>query len=471
MEHSQSSNKRSVPDSSPEQNPQSEKQINLNYTPVRDPAQPRPPALTHVVNETHLPPHTPGRQITYHNLDNGKDAHGSAPTMYNHQHPVSNARKSLDGRLASNTNRQSEGFRDCPPCPPWAKDLMDRFSSLQSSVVEAKKSTAIKLDSLTENITSLRTSLDTITTRVSTIEKDVKQISAITFRLKQIEESTQFVSDEYDRLSDSVKTHTSDIRQIQTVTNVMEKDLNKLHSRIVAQEQKSMQDNLLFFGIPEGDRENTEDVLHDFINKNLPSVPRQNQPISVERCHRIGPRNQQNKSKVRPIVAKFSSYKSRELVRRSASDLKNTNFGIREQFPQEVLEKRRILQPKFREARQKNMHAVFRDDTLRIENKEFAVNNHGEIYQTSRVFHYIHRQHEHPLSHNRNADLNNPSSQSPNERQSSRDNSSSWIPRSAEDQNRTYRSRDNGFQQMDTQGANQHLPRPGSNSQCQSNRY
>ena len=158
---------------------------------------------------------------------------------------------------------------------------------------------------------------------------------------------------------------------------------------MVAAEERSMRDNLLFFSIPEKENENTESELQGFIAQKLPSlkIPK---PIHFERVHRIGNPKKPN-TNPRPIVAKFSNYKDREAVRHSAKDLKNSNFGLREQFPAEIVQKRRVLQPKLQEARKQNLHASLHRDTLRVQDKEYKVDKSGRVYQTDRKLNFVPR--------------------------------------------------------------------------------
>ena len=154
-----------------------------------------------------------------------------------------------------------------------------------------------------------------------------------------------------------------------------------MHDRVVSQDERSMRDNLLFMGIPETDNENCEVVIQNFIDKNLPST-KENGKFSFERVHRI---EKPQSTNPRPIVARFSRFKEREIVRTSARELKNTNFSIREQYPMEILERRRILQDKLTEARDRQLRATLYRDTLRVEDKEFKVDKEGKVYKTDTV--------------------------------------------------------------------------------------
>lgn len=62
--------------------------------------------------------------------------------------------------------------------------------------------------------------------------------------------------------------------------------------------------------------------------------------------------------KDRPIVAKFVLFKDREKVRKAAqSTLRNKPYGVNEQFPREINERRKQLYPHFKTAKQQGKRA------------------------------------------------------------------------------------------------------------------
>ena len=167
------------------------------------------------------------------------------------------------------------------PTPP---DHNTGLTALESSIVTASKSTNSKLDEL--SVSQLQSSLVGVTTRVSEMEKEVGQISAISFRLKKIEESTESISADYDKVMQKCDKQEADTKEVKKTSNLLEKELDAMRERLVVQEERSMRDNLLFFGIPEtGPKEYSEGVIHDFIDKNL-SITRETS-FHFARVHRM----------------------------------------------------------------------------------------------------------------------------------------------------------------------------------------
>ena len=92
--------------------------------------------------------------------------------------------------------------------------------------------------------------------------------------------------------------------------------------------------------------------------------------FQFDRVHRLG-RKTPNPSRPRPIVAKFVHYKDWETVRKSSKVLKGTHFGVSEQFPREIVERRKLLWPNFSEAKRQGLRASLVIDKLFIAGKRW----------------------------------------------------------------------------------------------------
>ena len=67
------------------------------------------------------------------------------------------------------------------------------------------------------------------------------------------------------------------------------------------------------------------------------------------------------------MIAKFLNFKQREEIRRKAGNLKDTHYGIGEQFPKEVNQRRKSLLPIMRKAREDGKYADLVADKLFID--------------------------------------------------------------------------------------------------------
>lgn len=107
-----------------------------------------------------------------------------------------------------------------------------------------------------------------------------------------------------------------------------------------------MKYNLIFNGIHEECRENTENVLRDFLDEHLEIDYR----IKFTNIHRFGKRNQK---RARPIVAKFIYQVDLDHVLLCAKKLKGKSYRINRQFPEEIEQARKSLYPIMKELKQK----------------------------------------------------------------------------------------------------------------------
>ena len=98
-----------------------------------------------------------------------------------------------------------------------------------------------------------------------------------------------------------------------------------------------MQENLLFYGIPEQPRsengnvrENTEATLRSFMATELPlDSPECLDTISFDRVHRLGYPKRNTQTNPRPIIAKFERFTDREKIRKAGFELnKKSIFKI-----------------------------------------------------------------------------------------------------------------------------------------------
>ena len=88
--------------------------------------------------------------------------------------------------------------------------------------------------------------------------------------------------------------------------------------------------------------------------------------LKIERVHRMGP---QVIGRNRKIVCKFNMFTDRELVRKQKHKLLGSEFYVHEQFPPEIVAKRKRLMPKLKEAKRDGKRAWISYDTLYIDGR------------------------------------------------------------------------------------------------------
>ena len=136
---------------------------------------------------------------------------------------------------------------------------------------------------------------------------------------------------------------------------------------------QSMRNNLVFSGIEEDNSSGsepptvTERKLRAHLHQKMKITKETVEALRLERVHRMP--SQPVVGKVRYIVARFTFFKDRKMVRQQWPRLKGTNYFVNEQFPPEVQTKRVCLFPKMKAARREGKRAWVSYDTLYVDGR------------------------------------------------------------------------------------------------------
>ncbi|XP_037507332.1 uncharacterized protein LOC119383323 [Rhipicephalus sanguineus] len=150
---------------------------------------------------------------------------------------------------------------------------------------------------------------------------------------------------------------------------IVEKSERKTEAKIDDLENRSRRLNLVFYGVPDNERQETWEKSESLI-KDICSDVLKLDNIPIERAHRLGAFTE---GRTRPIVASFSGWKARESVMRNAYKFKNTSFSVSEDFSHAVREKRRLLWNYAKEKRDSKEYRVrLNYDKLTINGKTFV---------------------------------------------------------------------------------------------------
>ena len=149
-----------------------------------------------------------------------------------------------------------------------------------------------------------------------------------------------------------------------------EKLVDDMREQLLQHEARSMRNNLVFHNVPEASSgpaaENTEATLRTFIKQEMKVSSSDMEEIKFDRVHRVGQRQQ---GKTRIIVANFNPSREKNIVLRHAKNLsKDKNYGVNEQLPRELEERKKQLIPKYKDARNKQMKPKWSLDKLIIGN-------------------------------------------------------------------------------------------------------
>ena len=214
------------------------------------------------------------------------------------------------------------------------------------------------------------TSMDTKLAKLDTLEKKVDQFDGELKRLwTHIEDKTKRTDERVHLMEERVDGVEFASGLMQDKLTQMEKERDKLKDQVTYLQSQSMRNNLIFCGIPDVQNEKpeeTESKLRQFIEDKLEIAHETVSDLKIERAHRMGPFAHDN---TRKIVCKFNMFTEREMVRRERGKLKETDFYLHEQFPPEIVAKRKTLVPKLQEAIRLKKRAWISYDTLYIDGK------------------------------------------------------------------------------------------------------
>ena len=252
------------------------------------------------------------------------------------------------------------------------------FNSLTQSIQQMNTAFMSRLDQIDNKVSRL----DTIEREVSYTRVDVSNLKLENADLKQkladMERSCVAISDMFDKFKNNASKSEFDVKALQNENTQLKAEIHTLNSKytkvsddLLELKTRSMQENLLFFGIaeaPPGYNDNVEEKLRDFLATELNQPEGRINNIVFDRVHRIGrPSFDQNigRNKPRPIVAKFEKYTDREFIRKEGIELNKLRkgFSVREQYPPEIEDRRRILYPAMRNYAkdERNRVALVRD--------------------------------------------------------------------------------------------------------------
>ena len=148
-----------------------------------------------------------------------------------------------------------------------------------------------------------------------------------------------------------------------------EKQVEDLREQLLITEARSMRDNLMFYNIPEDNTpdNDTERVLRAFLQEEMNINNDDMKSISFDRVHRVGAKR---RGWNRQIVAKFNTSRGKDIVMRHTKNLqRDKKFGVNEQLPRELEERKKQLLPKYKEARKEQKKPKWSLDKLVVDNK------------------------------------------------------------------------------------------------------
>ncbi|KAH3748453.1 hypothetical protein DPMN_182899 [Dreissena polymorpha] len=218
-------------------------------------------------------------------------------------------------QLAQQTVHQGQGmtqtFNDN------LSQIIDRLNSVDSRLA--------KLEPIQSQLSELNTKMSSIETCVMRLETDSKEIHT---RMSNIEGHRELDSKHCENIKSKQCFLESELKDERDRIHKLESEIQKSNSvqgEIKDLKARSMRNNLVFFSFPECTTtesrrsENCTKSLHDFMKSSL-NIEHADSAIRIERAHRVG---RFESGKTRPVVAMFSHYRHKELIKQKCRDISN----------------------------------------------------------------------------------------------------------------------------------------------------
>jgi len=274
-------------------------------------------------------------------------------------------------------------------------DILNSIANMDPSIVIPSSSSSSSSPPTSESspsnadlmacLKSLDSKMSTMNTKIETVERKLKKLDDLEKKVNSFEadvkklwvhvaDSSKELSEKFTKLDDRVDNVEFRDGQKESRIHKLEQDNEKLKDTISYLQSQSMRNNLIFGNITEAVNEKpaeTETILRKFMVEKLKLAQEQVNEMKIERAHRMGGEKRDKDGHIIPrnIVCKFNLFKDREAVRQQRSELKETDQYMHEQFPPEVVAKRKKLIPHLIKAKEADKNAWISYDKLYIDGK------------------------------------------------------------------------------------------------------
>ncbi|KAK7882263.1 hypothetical protein WMY93_028437 [Mugilogobius chulae] len=220
------------------------------------------------------------------------------------------------------------------------KPRTDSVSESSSSTT----STPAKSNCCSDILFSIDERLSALDARLSLIEVLHKEFQNLRHSLEYSQQQVDSLTAENKSLKVSVDSLTSTLSSVKSQLTAVTTESKAMQETILDLQSRSMRDNMIFSGIPEPSTDDPEKAVKDFMVNQLKLTPQTVEQITFHRVHRLG-QKLPTATRPRPIIVKFEHFKQKELIQRQGKQLKGTHFGLNDQFPPEIIRRRKILFP------------------------------------------------------------------------------------------------------------------------------
>lgn len=186
------------------------------------------------------------------------------------------------------------------------------------------------------------------------------------------------IQDMFEHINNSI--HAMDGKLAQVINELKEAKLenSKLKKRIEKQEEKMnslerevRRKNLIIRGIEDKDKEASEETREKVVKVMETLGVQIDAKYDIDDIRRMG---KSRNGIERPILLRLTTGNKKDEIIKQSNKLKGTDIWIDEDYPKEIIEERKLLFPKLKEARQKGYKAFIKYNKLVV---------NGTIYEST----------------------------------------------------------------------------------------
>ncbi len=175
-----------------------------------------------------------------------------------------------------------------------------------------------------------------------------RQIKLMNENIESLKQTSSFAADQAKDALDQIKSVNSTVALVVAENTKLKQDNIELNEKLLRLECYQRRNNLVFEGIRETRYETDYDVYQKLVAvlREIPQLRNCAHLIRISRCHRLGPYipNQH-----RPVIAHFHWFGDLRFILGNRSQLPSGIY-VREDFPPEIEDRRRVLRPIFNAA-------------------------------------------------------------------------------------------------------------------------
>jgi ribA/ribD-fused uncharacterized protein len=206
-----------------------------------------------------------------------------------------------------------------------------------------------------------------LTQSIEDLKNDFKSFKET---LTNVEKSNTKLCETVKETAEKIKTFDHRLDDVDSHCKLLQQKYDELSQRVIYMEAQSRRDNLIIDGIAEPKTKETEsDCLEKVYDVLISTMGIENaRDFRIVRCHRVGPPpNSGSKNpKPRSVIFKLHWFRDRQTIWQKRTSLKHSQYFLKEDYPKEIVAKRKKLYPVMLAAQQHKCVSYITLDKLHV---------------------------------------------------------------------------------------------------------